>query len=90
MDKLKRDISKYENAGVPPEKMNFWNKVGEVFALLEVKASVRDEVHPLSALQSKQRFTKSGQTHGQVMLAVPECVSTALDKDRAPLPEVCD
>ena len=84
--KLKRDILKYESAGVPPEKMDFWQRVDVVFSKLDFEATLNDEVHLLNALLSKEHFT---YTHDHVSAQVPVNITTALEKDQAPLPEVC-
>ena len=87
IDNLKRDINKYESAGVPPEKMTFWLRIDETLARLESEAVVRDEVHPLDALLAKEHFSSTEDS--DLGAHVPECVTNALQKDKAPLPEVC-
>lgn len=86
-DKLDKDIEKrYENAGVPPEAMSFWNKLDEVFLRLESEALINDEVHPLDVLLSKQHFhTDVEQTE-----FIPQQIIDAVQKDHASLPEVCE
>ena len=84
--KLKKDISKYENAGVPHEKMGFWHKVDEVFSKLDIVAILSDEVHPLNALLSREHFTN---TNGDLSQQIPMSITAALEKDQNPLPEVC-
>ena len=84
IEKLKRDISKYESAGVPPEKMGFWTRIDEMLARLETEAVVRDEIHPLDILLSKEQFT----TEEDLGVQVPESITNALQKDKAPLSEV--
>ena len=84
--KLKRDISKYENAGVPHEKMSFWHKVDEVFSKLDIMATLSDEVHPLNALLSREHFTN---TYDDMSQQIPVSITAALERDQNPLPEVC-
>lgn len=60
--------------------------MSEVFTKLDTGAAVRDEVHPLSALLSKQHFST---VQCQVLVDLPRCVTTALNKDLAPLTQVC-
>ena len=86
IEKLKRDVFKYENAGVPHEKMSFWLRVDEVFSTLESVATQNDEVHPLNALLSREHFSN---ILSDVSLEVPVLISAALERDQAPLPEVC-
>ena len=48
---------------------------------------VRDEVHPLDALLAKEHFSSTEDS--DLGAHVPECITNALQKDKAPLPEVC-
>ena len=86
IEKLRRDILKYENAGVPHERMGFWHRVDEVFSTLDSLATLSDEFHPLNALLSREHFTDISR---DVSLEVPGLITAALEKDCAPLPEVC-
>ena len=83
--KLKRDIGRYGNAGVPQEKLTFWNQIDSVFSFLDSEAVVRSEMHPLDSLLAKEKVISDEG------LAVPHVSSEVvgmLEKDRAPLPEV--
>ena len=76
---------KYENAGVPHEKMSFWLRVDEVFSTLDTMATLSDEVHPLNALISREHFSDFSSN---VSMEIPVSITGALEKDHAPLPEV--
>ena len=80
--KLKRDIQRYNNAGVPSEKMNFWRRIESVLSSLSSEAVVRSETHPLDALQSKEKL-HSEET--QSFPSVSSCILDMVEKDRAPL-----
>ena len=84
--KLRRDVSRYEIAGVPPEKMGFWQRVDEVFSKLDLEATLSDDIHPLNALLSREHFASG---HNDVTKQVPVSITAALEKDQVPLPEVC-
>ena len=82
--KLKRDIQRYGNAGVPQEKLTFWNQIDSVFSSLDSEAAVRSEIHPLDALLAKEKVISEEA-------AIPHVGSEVMgmvEKDRAPLPEV--
>ena len=70
---------------MPQEKLTFWNQIDTVFSSLDSEAAVRSEVHPLDTLLAKEKvFSEEA--------AIPHVTSEVVgmvEKDRAPLPEVC-
>ena len=87
MKKLLNDIQKYRTCGVPTEKLNFLNTQLEE-SLKELSPDTDSEVStseltPLEQLAGKEKFTTS-----TVAREIPPAVTNAVDRDRAPLPEV--
>ena len=86
LQKLTTDAAKYPNAGVPPEKMDFWRNLES--SLLELHHiptcdSCEGWVSLIHGLQAK-KFTAEHQTSP----VMPNFIMDACRKDRQPIPEV--
>ena len=86
--KLTADAAKYPNAGVPPEKMEFWRNLER--SLLELHQIPDGDGHEgwlslVCGLQAK-KFTPAERHAPPVMSSQ---IMEACAKDRQPIPEVC-
>ena len=85
LPKLQADVaSKYVKAGVPQEKLQFWEEIGEHLKCIEAKASSPPQwpLYKLKVLKSTCVLSGSSSEN------VPRMIITACDKDMAPIPEV--
>ena len=85
LPKLKRDALKYPQAGVPMEKMGFWNHIDEYFLNLAAKEE-EAESWTLQSLKHKKNQVQPTPHTGSV--TVPKCIGNVLRKDTEPIPEV--
>ena len=77
---------KYPKAGVPVEKMRFWNHLDEYFQNLKTR---EEEADPWALLFLKDKKLIETQSMSQRNnVEVPECIENALRKDTEPIPEV--
>lgn len=83
LEKLKKDASKYPQAGVPPEKMGFWNNLDQYFKGLQ---KTDNGAQPWALLSLKEK--KISQPIQSDNIAIPESIGNALNKETAPLPAV--
>lgn len=89
LPKLQADVaSKYVKAGVPQEKLQFWEQIGEHLQFIEAKASATPQ-WVLAKLKGKK---SSGSTMPENSAStgndVPNEIITACEKDVAPIPTV--
>ena len=66
--------------------MGFWLRVDEVFSTLDSVATLSDKVRPLNALLSREQFSNNPS---EVSPEIPVLITAALEKNHAPLSEVC-
>lgn len=82
MKKLVGDIKRYSSCGVPSEKMEFWNSLEDSLERMAAGTAVTHPC-PLTRLQEMNKITPEA-----VCREIPAVVTDAIEKDRAPLPEV--
>ena len=84
--KLKKDALKYPHAGVPVEKMGFWNHLDEYFQSLKTR---EEEADPWALLSFKyKKLTQTQCTSHTDIVTIPEYIGNAIRKDTEPIPEV--
>ena len=81
-----RDASKYTMAGVPSEKMGFWNNLEGYFHNLK-RTEIGAEPWALLSLKERKLSRLLPQPQSEPVL-IPENIGNALNKERAPIPEV--
>ena len=89
ISKLRADIPKYPKAGIPREKMTFWQTIGEHLQGIEAKSR---EQHTgqwvLETLQRRKMDQHEQNSHSLTTTLLPEELTSVRAKETAPLPEV--
>ena len=87
VNKLKADIPKYPKAGVPKEKMMFWQTIEEHLQKIEAKSQEPVGGWVLETLKRRKMNQLEQSPHPPATLIPEELISVRV-KETAPLPEV--
>ena len=86
INKLKADIPKYPKAGVPKEKMMFWQTIEKHLQKIEAKSQEPVGGWVLETL--KRRMNQLEQSPHHPTPLIPDELTSVRVKETAPLPEV--
>ena len=84
LQKLMNDVPKYVRAGLPHEKMTFWENLKDKLHSMTASSSGPSIINALRKRREQQCETQDNNGD----LSISSNVLSALEKDRAPLPEV--
>ena len=84
--KLQADIPKYPKAGVPNDKMLFWQTIGDHLQMMEAKS--REPPSSQWVLDTLQKRKLSYNEPNSTSALLPEVLALVCGKQTAPLPEV--
>ena len=88
LSKLMKSITKYERAGVPAEKMPFWNGLQQTLETISANAQ-QHKVWNLEEIKKLVTHTTTMQNNNHISpLSVPQVLVPLLEKDTAAIPEV--
>ena len=85
--RLQADIPKFHKAGVPREKMGFWETIGEHLKRIEAKSEETPDQWILNSLL-RRTMSHCENSSGPTTTLLPEELSSICAKETAPLPEV--
>ena len=89
ISKLKADIPKYPKAGIPREKMTFWQTIGEHLQGIEAKGcELPSGQWVLETLQRRKMDQHEQNSDSLATTVLPEELTSVRVKETAPLPEV--